>query len=178
MEKLWKYCDWLIYKVQLSSGSFNVRKRLVTATLLSILDYGDLMYINAFIMFLWDLLQTVKLWRIMRIIFSGWMFFFVHSEVWTLVHFNLQSTLRLLLSSIGNLITWRNVDSHCLRSNDFLLLSLPFVGTELCTQNHSVPSTWNKLQKDWKLSELLPLNSFNSRLRAVETTSSIWDCFN
>ncbi|XP_077365480.1 programmed cell death protein 6 isoform X1 [Festucalex cinctus] len=61
---------------------------------------------------------------------------------------------------------------HCLLSVPFALNKLekkPFV--------YSASSAWNTLQKDWKLTELVSLNDFRSRLRALETASLICNSF-
>lgn len=90
-----------------------------------------------------------------------------------------KAMLGLLPSYICSLITWRSVGSYSLRSNDHLLLSVPFARTELGKRAfvYSAPSAWNFLQKDLKLSELISLNAFKSRLREPEMTCLNCKCF-
>ena len=54
-----------------------------------------------------------------------------------------------------SVIKSHSVDSYGLCSNDQLLLSVPFARTELGLRSfmYSAPSTWNMLQKDWKITE-------------------------
>ena len=89
-----------------------------------------------------------------------------------------KAMLGLLASYVCNLITQRSVDSYGLRSNDQLLLSVPFARTELRKRDfvYSAPSTWNTLQKNWKITQLITLNAFKSRLRALETTFFTSNC--
>ena len=88
-----------------------------------------------------------------------------------------KAMLGLLPAYICSLITRRNVGSYSLRSNDHLLLFVPFARTELGKRAfvYSAPSAWNYLQKDLKLSELISLNAFKSRLRTLE--SILCNCF-
>lgn len=80
---------------------------------------------------------------------------------------------------ISNLITLRNVDCYGLRSNDHLLLSVPCVRTEQGKRAfaYSARYTWNTLQKDLKIIELISLSDFKSRMSALETASQICNCF-
>ena len=73
-------------------------------------------------------------------------------------------TAERFIACLVNLITQRSVDSYGLRSND-RSLSVPFACTELVKRAfaYSAPSTWNMLQKDWKITELVSLNAFKSR---------------
>lgn len=56
-------------------------------------------------------------------------------------------------------------------SQDFLMLSVPFAQTELGRKAfvHSIPSSWKTLQKAWKLTDLIPLSVFKSKLKFLET---------
>jgi len=87
--------------------------------------------------------------------------------------------LGLLQSYISSLITWRSVGSYSLRSDDHLLLFVPFACTELGKRAfvYSAHFAWNFLQKDLKLSELISLNAFKSRLREPEMTCLNCKCF-
>ena len=61
----------------------------------------------------------------------------------------------------------RNESHYALRSNDILYLSVPRVRTETGKKafSYSAPSTWNALQSELKLTELVSLDVFRSTLR-------------
>ena len=90
-----------------------------------------------------------------------------------------KAMLGLLPFYICNLLTRTSVDSYGLCSNDQLLFSVPFFRTKLGKRVfvYSAPSTWNMLQKDWKITELISLNAFKYKLRAFEMTSFTCNCF-
>lgn len=170
--------------------SFKAKKQLVTATFLSVLDYGDLVYRTA---------SAQCLYKIDTVYHASLRFITNcknlthHCELYSRVGwpslsnrrsghwhtFIYKAMLGLLPSYICSLITWRSVSSYSLRSNDHLLLIVPFARTELGKRAfvYSAPSAWNLLQKDLKLSELISLNAFKSRLREPEMTCLNCKCF-
>uniref|UniRef100_A0A3B3HCE9 Reverse transcriptase domain-containing protein n=1 Tax=Oryzias latipes TaxID=8090 RepID=A0A3B3HCE9_ORYLA len=170
--------------------SFGIKKRLVTATFLSILDYGDLLYMNA----------TAQCLSKIDSVYHAALRFVTnckasthHCELYSRVGWSSLSTRRfthwcifiyksllgLLPSYICSLIKLRTVESYGLRSNDHLSLAVPFARTELGKKAFvfSAPSTWNTLQKRWKLKELIPLNIFKSKLKFEEKVTFNCTCF-
>ena len=122
--------------------SFNVHKRLVSATFLSVLDYGDLVYMYAPAQ---CLCKIDSLYHTALRFITNCRTQTHHCELYSRVGWLSLSTRRLrnwhtfiykamlglLPSYICDVITRRNVESHCLRSNDYLLLSVPAVRNEL-----------------------------------------------
>lgn len=171
--------------------SFHVKKRLVSATFVSILDYADLLYMNA---------SSQCLSKIDSV-YHGALRFITncraqthHCELYARVKWSSLTTRRLthwytfiykailglLPPYICSLITVRNIESYGLRSKGHLLLSVPCFRTELGKRAFvfSAPTSWNNLQKDLKLTDLIPLNDFNSKMRSLETESIVCNCFN
>lgn len=193
------HIEQLVKKLKLKLGfffrnklcfSFEVKKRLVTATFLSVLDHGDLFYMNA----------SSSCLQMVDTVYHASLGFITncramthHCELFSRVGwpslvtrrqghwytFIFKAMLGLLPPYICTLITQRSVDSYSLRSNDQLLLSVPFARTELGKKAfvHLAPFAWNMLQKDWKLTELLSLNTFKTKLKAMETASIMCNCF-
>ncbi|KAJ0032451.1 hypothetical protein NQD34_002532 [Periophthalmus magnuspinnatus] len=85
-----------------------------------------------------------------------------------------KAMLGLLPTYICFLLSQRRSDSCSLRSQDHVLLSIPFARTELGKKAfvHSAPYAWNMLQK-----ELISLNAFKSKLRGLEADSTTCTCF-
>ena len=193
------HIDNLVKKLKLKLGfffrhkfcfSFEVKKRLVTATFLSSLDYGDLIYMNA---------SAKCLCKIDAVYHASLRFItncraLNHNcELYSRVGWPTLSTRRLghwctfiykailglLPSYICNLITQKSIGSYSLRSNNQMLLLVPFARTESGKRAfvHSAPTTWNWLQKDFKLTEMISLNAFKSTMRAFQTTSFTCRCF-
>ena len=73
-----------------------------------------------------------------------------------------------LPSYICSLITRRIESSYCLRSHAVVLLHVP---SDLGTKAFrcAAPLTWNSLQKEWKLSDLVPLHVFKARTDAMQS---------
>ena len=166
-----------------SCFSFNARKRLVAATFLPVLDYGDIVYMNA---------PTHSL-KLLDAAYHGALRFITdckplthHCTLYSLVNWSSLSTRRLLhwyhfiyKSILGLLPTYlssfmsRKHFSHSLRSQDCITFTVPSVRTELgkTAFSYSAPSTWNSLQQSLKLSHLIPLEDFKYLLNTMETSS-------
>ena len=76
-----------------------------------------------------------------------------------------------LPSYICSLISRRIESSYCLRSHDVVLLNVPSARTDLGKKAFrcAAPLTWNSLQKEWKLSNLVPLDVFKAWLDATQS---------
>lgn len=61
----------------------------------------------------------------------------------------------------------------------FFMLSVPKTRTEMGKKAflYSAPSAWNTLQKDLKLTDLVSLNAFKSKMKDVEADALICKCF-
>lgn len=170
--------------------SFAVKKRLVTATFLSVLDYGDILYMNASSS---CLLMLDTMYHASLRFITNCRYLTHHCDLYLRVNwpslairrqghwytFIYKAMLGLLPPYICTLVTRTNSGSYSLRSNDQLLLSVPLVRTELGKKAfvHSAPFSWNLLQKDWKLTELLSLNVFKTKLKGLQTASIMCNCF-
>ena len=74
---------------------------------------------------------------------------------------------------------------HSLHSQDFLMLAVPNGGqmgdarTEMGKRAfmNSAPLSWNVLQNDLKLRELIPLTAFKSKIKEMEAGSQKCKCF-
>lgn len=162
------------------SAHIVLAKRLVTETFFSVLDDGDLLYMNASAQCL-QKIDTVyhevyyQLWSFdpsLWSVFSCGTVFFVHRRLGHRFTFIYKAMLGLLPPTSGTLSQRRLVLTACVQT---LLLTVPFARTELERNalTHSAPATWNKLQKDW--SHLF--EGIKSRRRGFETDSLNWNCF-
>uniref|UniRef100_A0A669EEG1 Reverse transcriptase domain-containing protein n=1 Tax=Oreochromis niloticus TaxID=8128 RepID=A0A669EEG1_ORENI len=184
------HIDNLVKKLKLKLGfffrnkfcfSFETKKRLVNATFLSVLDYGDLLYMNASAQCLHKIdsvyhasLRFITNCRALTHCCDlyarvGWPALssrrFAH---WCI--FIYKALLGQMPTYICDLLTRRSTVSYSLRSSDLFLLNVPFARTELGKRafTYAAPFTWNKMQKDWKIADLISLNAFKSRLREPE----------
>lgn len=83
--------------------------------------------------------------------------------------------LPIYLSSLLNV----KHGNHSLRSLDVLRLTVPRVRTEFgkTAFRFSAPSTWNKLQNEFMIQYIVPLNSFKAMVKSVESRLSLCKCF-
>lgn len=90
-----------------------------------------------------------------------------------------KAILGLLPSYLLTYISVNNIGTYNLRSQDFFLLSVTKVRTELGKNafKYSAPSTWNKLQKSMKLNKLVSLVTFKRILTDLEAATSGCRCF-
>lgn len=193
------HVEQLIRKLRLKIGfyfrnrlcfSFNAKKKLVAATFLPILDYGDLIYINA---------PTQVLKQLDSVYHASLRFITNckprthHCELYTrvgwppldarrLTHwcmFIYKAILRLLPLYLCEYIELKAPGMYSLRSQQSLLLSVPSVRTEVgkAAFRFSAPTTWNNLQKDLNLKDLVPISQFKLLLKGLEMKSTICKCF-
>lgn len=169
--------------------SFESRRRLVAATFLSVLDYGDVLYMHASAQSLQALdtvyhgalrfITNLKSLTHRCVLYSrvGW------SSLSTrrLMHWHIliyKAVLGLLPSYLLTFVSQRTSGSYNLRSQNLLLLSIPKVQTEQGKKafKFAAPFAWNELQKDLKLSELDSLETFKRMLNDVNTEASGCRC--
>lgn len=171
--------------------SFNTKKRLVAATFLPVLDYGDILYMNA----------SAQCLRMVDSVYHASLRFITnckfqthHCELYSqvgwpalvsrrnshLYSFIFKAILGLLPSYICSLLVMKHAGRYSLRPHGYLLLSVPFARTELGKRAfvHLAPLAWNKLQKEWKMTEFISLSAFKSKLRILEAKSITCNCFN
>ncbi|KAL4006490.1 solute carrier family 24 (sodium/potassium/calcium exchanger), member 5 [Sarotherodon galilaeus] len=171
--------------------SFNKKKRLVAATFLPVLDYGDILYMNA----------SAQCLRMVDIVYHASLRFITnrkfqthHCELYSqvgwpalvsrrnsyLYSFIYKAIPGLLPSYICSLLAMKHAGRYCLRPHGYLLLSVSFARTEFGKRAfvHSAPLAWNKLQKELKMTEFISLSVFKSKLRILEAKSITCNCFN
>uniref|UniRef100_A0A8C2EK04 Reverse transcriptase domain-containing protein n=1 Tax=Cyprinus carpio TaxID=7962 RepID=A0A8C2EK04_CYPCA len=170
--------------------SFNVRKRLVSATFLPVLDYGDVVYQYASSQLLSSLdavyhsalrfISDSKPLTHHCILYNrvSWPSLSIRRKI----HFYLiiyKTILGLLPSYLGCLIQKKSVGKYSLRSDNCFTLSVPFVRTELGKRAfmYAAPFEWNSIQTKLKLQTLLPMEHFKSITRSLEEDSLICNCF-
>ena len=170
-----------------SCFSLQARKRLINATFLPVLDYGDVIYMHAAS----SILQTLDT------VYHGALRFILNVKSRThhcclyemaglsslalrrWIHWHIfiyKAIISKLPIYLTNLLT-RNNSTYNLRSNDSLLLTVPRTKTELgkTAFNHSAPSYWNRLQKDMKLNIFISLRHFKQLLTNLK--SECCTCF-
>ena len=82
-----------------------------------------------------------------------------------------KAMLGKLPSYICSLISRRIVSGYCLRSHAVVLLNVPTARTVLgkIAFRCAAPLSWNSLQIKWKLSNLVPLKVYKTRLDATQS---------
>lgn len=157
--------------------SLRVRKKIVTATFLPILDYGDVLYLNV----------SSKCLKSLDTVFHTALRFVTgcsrlthHCELY--LKSNLPSLsarryahwLTLIYKALLGLIPsylcvllQKTSSCYALRSCSTLVLSVPRVRTEFGKRAFSfaAPLAWNTLQTELKLSKLISLGAFRSILK-------------
>ena len=173
-----------------SCFSLQVRKHLIHATFLPLLDYGDLLFMNAPAHYL-KRLDTVYNCALRFITGYGNR---VH-------HCSLYAAAKCPSLHIRRLSHWlifiykyllglvpsylcvymcKNHNQYSLRSHNIIQLIVPKIRTELGKKafKYAAPASWNNLQKELKLSELVTLGEFKSVLKERENSSfTQCDCF-
>ena len=186
------HIDSLVSKLRLKLGfffrnkscfSFQVRNHLISTTFLPLLDYGDLLYMNAPNEYLRKL-DTVYHSALRFVTGCGNR---VH-------HCTLYATAGCPSLSIRRHLRWltlvfkaliglvpsylgvfmcKKSSEHALRSQDVFQLVVPFARTDRGKKafKYAAPSAWNELQKVLKLPGLITLGEFKLILKDFETDS-------
>lgn len=169
--------------------SFEARRRLVSATFMPLLDYGDILYMNA----------SAQCLRSIDTLYHGTLRFILncktlthHCTLYTRVGWPSLVTRRLshwytfIYKAILGLLPFylcifivQKCGGYSLRSLDFILLTVPNVRTEFGKRAfmYSAPSSWNTLQNTFKLEELVPIGVFKSLMKDFEADSLTCQCF-
>ncbi len=170
--------------------SFNVRKKLVTATFLPVLDYGDVVYqfapsyllssldavYHGALRFISDCKSSTHHCLLYNRV--GWSSLLIRRKMhWYLIIY--KAILGMLPSYLCCLIKQKIVEKYFLRSQNCYTLSVPFVRSELGKKAfmYAAPTDWNLLQSKLKLQNLLSLDHFKTVIRQMETDSTICNCF-
>lgn len=163
-----------------SCFSFETKKRLISATFLSVLDYGDILYMNApdeytnkldaayhsalrFITNCKALTHRCVLynrvgWPSLSQRRLGHWYMFIYKAL-----------IGKLPSYICSLISQKDIGRYELRSQDVIQLNSPCARIEFGKKAFrcAAPSAWTTLQDDLKLNEMVSLPSFKARMTAV-----------
>uniref|UniRef100_A0A8C2Q2T0 ribonuclease H n=1 Tax=Cyprinus carpio TaxID=7962 RepID=A0A8C2Q2T0_CYPCA len=166
-----------------NKACFNLkaRKELVAATFLSVVDYGDILYMHAAKSVLRSLDSVYH--SALRFVtkaeyfthhcslysLSGWPPLSIRRQHHWLI-FIYKAVLGLLPSYIL-VFSFVENNRYNLRSNNSILFTTPAVKSEFgkIAFRYNAPSTWNALQKQLKISTIIPLNDF--KLYVAETFS-------
>ena len=166
-----------------SCFSFLTRKKLIATTFLPVLDYSDLLYMNA----------PANCLRSLDTVYHGALRFVTGCKALThrcilyarvewpslaarrLIHWHIfiyKAILGLLPHYLCNYI-FKSQSSYCLRSNEFYLLIMPKVHSEFGKHcfKFAAPAAWNALQKTLKLKELINFETFKTRVREIGAAS-------
>ncbi len=182
----------LVYKLKLKLGFFfrnkycfslQVRERLISMTFLPVLDYGDLIFMNA----------PVQSLKKLDIVYHCALRFMTGSDHRT-HHCSLYAAAKHPSLSVRRFTHWmifiykcilgllppylctymRRTSTHySLRSQDIIQMQVPRVRTELGKRafQYSAPACWNDLQKDLRLTDFIGLGEFRSVLKDRERRS-------
>lgn len=194
------HIDALVKKLRLKLGfyfrnracfSFEARKRLVSTTFLSVIDYGDILYMHA----------PVAALRTLDTVYHGALRFVTNYKSQThhctlymrvgwpsltlrrLSHWYLfiyKAILRQLPSYLCTFIALQYNNNYRLRSQNSVLLTVPKTRTEFGKKAFqlSAPLAWNELQRTMKLQELVSLNNFKARVKVMEENEmQVCKCF-
>ena len=166
-----------------SCFSFFTRKKLIATTFLPVLDYSDLLYMNA----------PANCLRSLDTVYHGALRFVTGCKALThrcilyarvewpslaarrLIHWHIfiyKAILGLLPHYLCNYI-FKSQSNYCLRSNEFYLLIMPKVHSEFGKHcfKFAAPAAWNALQKTLKLKELINLETLKTRVREIGAAS-------
>ena len=190
---------YLVKKLRLKLGfyfrnklcfSFNVKKKLVAATFLSVLDYGDLLYMHTSAQCLHKVDTAYH--ASLRFI-TNCKALTHHCELYSRVgwpalatrrlchwySFIYKAILGLLPYYLCVLIKQKSAGNYSLRSQDCFMLTVPNARTEIGKRAfvYSAPSAWNILQKVLKLNDFISLNAFKLKMKKIETDSLRCKCF-
>lgn len=173
-----------------SCFSYEAKKRLVSATFLSVLGYGDVVYMNA----------SSQCLHSLDTVYHGALRFITdlktlthHCNLYTRVGWSSLTTRRLkhwhiliYKAILGALplylrmyINRKCTGSYRLRSENFFLLTVPKVRTDLGKRafSYAAPQAWNLLQTELKLRELVSLNALKATLTDLEAGRCVCKCF-
>lgn len=154
---------------------------------MSVLDYGDVLYMNASSKCLQSLdmvyLRFVTNFKTLTHHCSlyaqvGWFALSTRRlHHWHILIY--KTILGVLPSYLQKYVIRKSTGTYQLRSEDLFLLTVPKVRTELGKRafSYAAPFTWNQLQNELKLKELVSINSLKSLLNDVEAGSSACTCF-
>jgi hypothetical protein len=155
------------------------RKRLVQSTFLSVLDYGDLIYMHSSSSLLNKL--DVIYHSALRFITGAparthhcilyeavqWPSLSLRRKLHALI-FIAKALMGKLPLYISNLLSFHN-SVYKTRSSEYMLLTTPLTRTQLGTTAFSsyAPKVWNELQATLKLESLPPLSTFKNMLQSA-----------
>ena len=163
------------------------RKLLVQSTFISVLDYGDIIYMHA-----GDLVlkQLDSIYHSALRFITGDKFRTHHCTLYQSVGWSSLSDRRVqhqllyiykailqkLPDYLNSLLSWRT-GRYQTRSQDYLLLDIPFARKEIGKKafKHYAPRVWNTLQESTKLDTLIPLGSFKHLINS--DSHHICNCF-
>ncbi len=166
-----------------SCFSLQVRKHLILTTFVPLLDYGDLLVMKAPDTYL-KKLDTVYHCALRFITGCGNLVH--HCTLYATANCPSLSARRLsrwmvfiYKSLLGLVPTYlcsymcRDSSHYSLRSQDVLRMLVPRANTDLGKKafRYAAPWSWNDIQKDLRLSELITLGEFQSILKDRETSS-------
>ena len=170
-----------------SCFSWDDRKLLVQSTFMSVIDYGDIIYMHAGSA---TLRQLDTVYHSALRFITGDHFRTHHCTLYQAVGWpslTIRRTQHLLMyvykailgklpSYLTSLITWRSSHHHT-RSQDWLVLAVPQVRTDLGKSafSYSAPRVWNEIQETIRLDTLVPLGSFKNLIK--DTMVVICTCF-
>ena len=166
-----------------SCFSLGTRKYLISSTFLPLLDYGDLLYMNASAQCLRSLdsvyhcaLRFVTGCKHLThhctlYVKADWPSLYVRRRIHWLCF--IYKTLIGLVPDYLCAYLLRNQGQYSLRSQDVLQLTVPRARTELGKKafKQVAPFAWNALQRDIKLRDLISYNAFVSVLKDLEYES-------
>ena len=162
-----------------SSFPLSARKQIVEATFLSVLDYGDIIYMHASATAL-KVLDTVYHSAIRFITQANYDTHHCHLYQlvgWTSLalrrklhwyQFIFKAISGKLPPYLTNLLD-RNLSSHATRSSEWLLFRVPRTSTLLgeTAFSYAAPSSWNLIQKELKLDSLPTLPEFRTMVSSL-----------
>lgn len=166
---------------------YKARKRLVESTFLSVLDYGDIIYMHSsqFLLKKLDVLYHSALRFITGTANRTHHCLLYEMLQWSslslrrkfhLLIFTLKALMGKLPQYISNLLSY-HTSIHCTRSTNKMLLITPSIRTELGKTSFSYYASyaWNDLQNTLHLETLPSVNTFKNLLKSALTEQC--NCF-
>ena len=182
---------WTVCSMAFAEWDFNFsrenRKLLVQSTFISVLDYGDIIYMHA-----GDLVlkQLDTIYHSALRFITGDKFRTHHCTLYQSVGWSSLSDRRVqhqllyiykailqkLPDYLNSLLSWCT-GHYQTRSQDYLLLDIPFARKEIGKKafKHYAPRVWNTFQESTKLDTLIPLGSFKHLINS--DSHHICNCF-
>lgn len=170
--------------------SFNARKKLISATFLSVLDYGDVVYQFA----------PISILSSLDAVYHGALRFILNCKSsvhhctlyksvggpslssrrkihWYLMVY--KAILGMLPSYLCRLIQHKSVTKYSLRSQNCYMLSVPFARTELGKKSFAYAALfdWNFIQSKLKLQNLPSFDQFKADIWQLNDDSEKCNCF-